>query len=64
VLVVLDIAEQQSRPIAIAEGAPRDRAEFAIPVHLGTDLMKLALLPQMRDPAAQIPKLHALLPTR
>jgi hypothetical protein len=61
VLVVLDIGEQQSRSVAVAEGAPRNGAKLAILVHLGADLVKFTLPPQMRNPAAQITKLHALL---
>src|SRR5262249_49912647 len=56
--VILDAVEHERRPVAIAEGTPRHGAELAVPIHLGIDLVKLALLFEMRDPAAQVTKLH------
>ena len=38
VLIILDVGKQQRRPVAVAEGAPRDGAEFAVPIHLGRRL--------------------------
>jgi hypothetical protein len=56
-VVVLDVGEQQRRPVAVAERAARDGAELAVPIDLGVDLMQLALLAKRIDPAAQVAEL-------
>ena len=58
VLVAFHVFEQQRRALFFQHPA-RDRADLAVPVHLGGDPVQFAFLFQQRDPLAQVDAAHA-----
>src|SRR2546426_9315497 len=56
-LVALDVLEEERGPLLL-EHAARDRAQLAVPVHLGRDSPQLALLLEPRHPLPQVHEAH------